>query len=322
MDEQTIQQPISEEISQPEFDSQLDTMDDDSSYQDDSTFDEPLSAPQEDLGESEVAVDDSGEVSFSDDFFGDVKDEPEQEPLPYYSDEELQNTPYEQWDFNRMPEPVKQYMNALNQQTMARQRQQAIQQRQPPQFLNEVKQYTPRELAQESQKLAIEQLGIDEDDFDEYEPEHQAALTLAQNELLQKRNAEVRNYQRNIGEYNQLQAFNQRLAAQPDFKDFDAWHSARLRTKGLTQQQIDAGLMQLANDRGFGAVQQVLGEWYREFQAERGRHRGFSRARNLRPPVLEGTRGGDSADRSYNMRNFGEMDSDAQARALMDMGIV
>ena len=164
-----------------------------------------------------------------------------------------------------MPEEVRRYANFLNQQTLARQRQQQIQQRQPQTFMNEVKQYTPKELADEGQKLAMEKLGITEDDWDEYEPEHQAALRLAENELLQKRNAEVMNYQRNAGEFKQLQDFNARLVAQPDFKDFDAWHARRLQQRGITQQQIDAGLMQLANTQGYGAVQQVLSEWYREF---------------------------------------------------------
>ena len=327
MDEQTIQQPINQEPEQSDFDNyeaDNDVMEDtENSRQDEVSFPDPTDV--DDSPDVEIAVDNDGELKFSDDFFGDIKDEPQEpEPPKFYTDAELQNIPYEQWEFDRMPEEVRRYANILNQQTMARQRQQAIQQRQPQTFINEVKQYTPKELADEGQKLAMEKLGITEDDWDEYEPEHQAALRLAENELLQKRNAEVMNYQRNAGEFKQLQDFNARLVAQPDFKDFDAWHSRRLQQRGLTQQQIDAGLMQLANTQGYGAVQQVLSEWYREFQSERtqARNRRPQPRRNLRPPVLEGTRGGDGSGRSYNMRNFGEMDSDAQAKALMDMGIV
>ncbi len=327
MDEQTIQQPISQEPAQSDFDSyeaDNDVMEDtDNSLQDENETVFPDTSDFDDTADAEIAINNEGEVEFSDDFFGDIKEEPQEpEPPKFYTDDELQNTPYEQWDFNRMPEEVRRYANFLNQQTIARQRQQAIQQRQPQTFMDEVKQYTPKELADEGQKLAIEKLGITEDDWDEYEPEHQAALRLAENELLQKRNAEVMNYQRNAGEFKQLQDFNARLVAQPDFKEFDAWHANRLRARNLTQQQIDAGLMQLANTQGYGAVQQVLGEWYREFQAERVKGRSSQPRRNLRPPVLEGTRGGDNSGRSYNMRNFSQMDSDAQAKALMDMGIV
>ena len=92
---------------------------------------------------------------------------------------------------------------------------------------------------------------------------------------------------------------------------------------------MNAGLMEYARRSGgnFGIIQGVISNWYREYQAERGggsRTSSAARQPANRPPVLESTRGGTSYDtrRGVNLRSLGEMDPDAQAEALMRMGLV
>ena len=67
--------------------------------------DESLSNPLEELAPDGVGLDEDGEVSFGDDFFGDMRDEPmpEEAPTPkYYTEDELRATPYEKWELERL----------------------------------------------------------------------------------------------------------------------------------------------------------------------------------------------------------------------------
>ena len=278
--------------------------------------------------EPEVTLDDNGEVKFSEDFFDNVNDEPM--PPEYYTRDELLNTPYENWDVERLNGDVREFIPIVREQLQRRAIMQQLSQRPTTTpFLQEVQPYTPQELAEEAQKLAIEKLGLeDPDDFDEYEGSHRAAFDMASQELLQRRNAEVQNYQRGTTEFQQLQKFNAELALQPDFRDFDAWFTGKLQARGITPQQVNAGLMEYARRSGgnFGIIQGVISNWYREYQAERQGNRPSSPTRQPanRPPILESTRGGTSYDtrRGVNLRSLGEMDPDAQAQALMNMGLV
>ena len=294
-------------------------------YSDDNyqgNFTEPL-PPQ-----PEVSVDDEGEVKFSEDFF----DTPNEEPLPpnYYTADELRNIPYEQWDENRLNGDVKDFIPIVREQMQRRALMQQMAQRpQVPQYMPEIQQYTPKELADEAQKLAIQKLGLeDPDDFDEYEGEHQAALDMARKELLDTRTAQIANRQRSIGEYQNLQRFNAELAQRPDFQDFDRWFTSKLQARGLTAQQVEMGFQEYAQRSGgnFAAIQGVLANWYREFQAER--NGGYNpepvRMHDNRPPVLESTRGGSGYPTrgGVNLRDLGRMGPDAQAQALMRMGLV
>lgn len=306
--------------------------------------DEPVSEPEEGE-EPEISIKD-GEVKFSDDFFGDVPDdkpsgkdiEVKQEEKPnYYTDEELQNTPASQWDKSRMPDDVKRYYEAFLNQQAAIERQKEMQQiaQTPPSFLTQPKQYTPKELHEESKKLALERLGLkDADDFDEYDGEHRAALDMARMELLQKNANETADYQRKAGEYKNWRMFSGQLAAQPDFNEFHQWYLGEVRKNGNTPEQIDAGLKNLADMQGFGAVQQVWSEFYRQFKSSefsrqfkssktQVQNKPVQRTRAKTPPTLESTRGGNVVKgRIYNMRDFGKLDEDAQVQALIDMGIV
>ena len=278
--------------------------------------------------EPEVTLDDNGEVKFREDFFDNVNDEPM--PPEYYTRDELLNTPYENWDVERLNGDVREFIPIVREQLQRRAIMQQLSQRPTtPPFMQEVQPYTPQQLAEEAQKLAIEKLGLeDPDDFDEYEGSHRAAFDMASQELLQRRNAEVQNYQRGTTEFQQLQKFNAELALQPDFRDFDAWFTGKLQVRGITPQQVNAGLMEYARRSGgnFGVIQGVISNWYREYQAERNGTRTSSPTRQPanRPPILESTRGGTSYDtrRGVNLRSLGEMDPDAQAQALMNMGLV
>ena len=180
-------------------------------------------------------VNKDGEVEFSEEYLGEVEqnlfpertqDEPVEDTEPaqsrYYTKEELANTPYEQWDINRLNGNVRDFVPIVQQQLAARQAQAVAAQRQAANqlsnFIQAPVQYSPKELADAAQALAIERLGLsDPEDFDEYEGEHRAALNLAMQELSSQRQAEVMNYQRASGEYQQLQNFNRQLEAQPDF---------------------------------------------------------------------------------------------------------
>ena len=294
--------------------------------------DEPVSDVS-DGKEPEVSIKD-GEVNFSDDFFGDVPDdkpsgentEADQKESPnYYTDEELQNTPADQWDKARMPDDVKRYYEAFLNQRAAVERQKEIQQRAqtPPSFLTQPKQYTPKELNDEAMKLAVQKLGLDDaDDFDDYEGEHRAALDMARQELLQKNASETADYLRKAGEYQNWQRFSGQLAEQPDFNEFHNWYLGEVKKSGNTPEQIDAGLKNLADMQGFGAVQNVWAEFYRQFRASKTQNKPVQRTRAKIPPALESTRGGSDGRKTYNMREFGNLDEDAQVQALMDMGIV
>ena len=292
---------------------------------------QPEPEPQTEVDvEPEISISD-GEVKFRDDFFGDVQDEPiaDEAPEPpapnYYTDDELQNTPYEQWDMSRMPEEVQRYAKYLNAQTAARQAREQIEQRAntTPSFLNEPKQFTPKELNQEAEKLAVQRLGLEDvDELDEYEGEHRAAIDMARQELMQKRNSEISSYQRTVSEYQQLQRFNAELSARPDFGDFQTWYMGKLKESGHTLEQVNGGLGKVAQTQGFKAVQDFWGYAFREFLGERAKSTQSRTPRAKTPPTLERSRGGSYDNRkSFNVREFGQLDDDAQAQALMDMGI-
>ena len=302
-------------------------------------FEEPQ-PPEPDELKTDWGINHDGEVEFSDEFLGEAEsslfpdrqdnasesEEGSAQGQPkYYTPEELANTPYEQWDINRLNGNVRDFVPIVQQQIQARQAQvQAMQRQQANQLSNFIQapvQYSPKELAEAAQALAIERLGLsDPEDFDEYEGEHRAALNLAMQELSGQRQAELANYQRASGEYQQLQNFNRQLEAQPDFKEFYSWYTDKLRAKNLTPQQVNAGLWKAAVTSGgrFTDIAGLMGSWYREFQQSKA-----ARPRAQKPPTLESTRGNSyEGSGSVNLRNFGEMDLDQQARALMKIGIV
>ena len=282
-----------------------------------------------------------GNVEFGNNFFGDIHERKDKEP-EFYTDEELRNTPYEQWDTNRLYGDIRRFTPIVQEQIARRNTQaraQSLQNIPLPNDIQEVKPYTPQELSQEALQLASQKLGLeDPEDFDDYEPEHRAAMQLAMNELMEKRNAEVQGYQRGQSEWGQLQKFNAELYQQPDFNDFNNWYTGKLQEAGVTAEQVNAGLYQYARRNGnrFSVIPQIIGTWYMEYQKEREGRKSNSRnsqgynqmpSRNTprasRPPILESTRGNDyGGSRKMDMQAFRDMDNDEQANALMRMGLV
>ena len=230
------------------------------------------------------------------------------------------NTPFEQWQFERMPEELRGYAQIVAQQLQARQAQQQIQQRpsSPPEF-TAPRQYTPKELSDEAQRIAVQRLGLDDpDDFDDYEPEHRAALNMAMNELVQQNYAARQNYARIAQSYQELQQFNAGIASRPDYKEFDNWFDNKLHELKIAPQALDKYLTDYARQTGdYSTIKNAIAGWYSQFLQEKGS------SRAPRPPMMESTRGQPyDVVRGVNMRDFGDMDSDAQAAALMRMGYV
>lgn len=185
--------------------------------------------------------------------------------------------------------------------------------------------YTPKELSEEAQRIAVQRLGLDDpDDFDDYEPEHRAALNMAMNELVQQNYAARQNYERVSREYQNLQQFNAQISSRPDYKEFDSWFAGKLKEYNVTPQVLDAYLTNFARQSGgnYAAIQNAVAGWYNEFLQEKGMPMS-SGSRAPRPPMMESTRGQPyETVRGVNMHDFGDMDPDAQAAALMRMGYV
>ena len=356
MDEQTIQQPTDNPAVSAEYDAATDGADY-SGYdydEDDDGMAEPEDGGQDDgyppedggLEPEGARLDDEGNVSFGDNFFGDVHEKADTEP-DYYTDEELRNTPYEQWDDKRLNGDIGRFTPIVREQIErrnAQSRAQTIENIPMPQDIQKVRPYTPRELSDEAMRLACEKLGLeDPEDFDDYEGEHRAAMQLAMNELMTRRNEEVQNYQRGHAEWGQLQKFNAELSQRPDFNEFNQWYMSKLQQAGVTAEQVNNGLHQYARRSGnrFSVIPQIIGSWYQEYQREKGgsrqpsydaqtsrypQYEGQSSRypkRAAKPPVLESTRGNDyGGRRRINPKTFGDMDSDEQASALMRMGLV
>lgn len=288
-----------------------------------SDYDAP---PMSDGRPSEIALDDDGEVKFSDEFFEHSETQSEPERPRLYTHEELQNTPFEQWQKDRVPEELREYYDIVSSQLQGRYAKQQIQNRpaNPPMF-EAPRNYTPKELSEEAQRIAVQRLGLeDPDDFDDYEPEHRAALNMAMNELVQQNYAARQNYERVSREYQNLQQFNAQITSRPDYREFDSWFAGKLKEYNVTPQVLDAYLTNFARQSGgnYAAIQNAVAGWYNEFLQEKGMPMSSS-SRAPRPPMMESTRGQPyETVRGVNMHDFGDMDPDAQAAALMRMGYV
>lgn len=346
MEEQTIQQEQEQQqqpITNPETEQDYSTQ----NVQDSGTI--PEDAPQTEE-EHEIALTEDGELEFSNDFLG-ISDKNEEQktdnanekkttPQPekastpnLYSPEELKSIPFERWDRGRLPAEIAAYYDAVQSQLTARQRVEQVRNAPMPNVLGEEpKPYTAKELVEAANKLAIERLGIKEEDFDpNYEEEHRAAVDLAKAELIQKRNYDVAVYKQRESEINELRNFNIGLANIPDFDGFSKWYDNALRTVGKTNEQVQSELIDIARNHGARAVMQIITDWYNAYSGHRqqnvnrlmGQSRQTPAPKAKVPPRLEGTQGGNNTNgKTYNMREFGQLDDDAQAQALMDMGIV
>ena len=293
-----------------------------------------LSAPEDGLAPDGIRVSD-GEIEMGDDFLGDMPEAPKVEDKKpdapkWYTDEELKATPFEQWDTSRLNGDIGRFAPIVQDQLRQRAVQrnaQAMQEAPLPSDIVEPKQYTPKELAEASLKLACEKLGLnDPDDFDAYEAEHSSAFVIARQELLTRRNAEISVYQTALQCWHANQRFAAELARQPDFKEFNDWYIGKCQENGVSPEHVNAELMNIARKNGnrFDLIAQTIGSWYQEFRQTRTKANPPAKwKRPGDPAVLESTRGNNYAGTGrISAQKFRNMDYDQQAEALMQMGIV
>lgn len=298
---------------------------------------EPSQAEGEELSPDGLRVKD-GELEFGAEFFGDMKDEPEEEltepETPKgYTDEELEQIPFTQWDLSRLNGDVGRYALKVQQQLQRQQanaRSQAWENAPLPSDITEPKAYTPQELSQDALKLACEKLGIeDTDEFDSYELEHKSAYELAAQELIQKRNAEISGYQNVLQSWRENARYQEELSRRPDFKEFAQWYLGECQRGGVTPQQVDESLynMARANGNNFGLIKQTMEGWYQTFKSQQAAKKPAPQkpriSRVAKPPILESTRGNSYAGRpSIRANDFADMTDEEQIDALMKMGVV
>lgn len=293
---------------------------------------------EEALAEDGVRLTEDGNLEFGEEFFADMPDSAEEEPKTpnYYTDEELSQIPFQQWDLSRLngDVPVSKIAPIVQrqlQQAQTQARSQAWENLPLPGGMTEPKAYTPKELSSEALKLACEKLGIeDTEDFDSYELEHKSAYELAAQELIQKRNAEISGYQATLQSWRDNARYQNELIRRPDFGEFNNWYLTECQKAGYTPQQVDNALYQavLQNGNNFGVIKQVIEGWYQTFHKQRGTAKpkaiNAQRMRRIpNPPILESTRGNNYAGRpSIKASDFAGMTDDEQAAALMNMGVV
>ena len=298
---------------------------------------EPSQAESEELSPDGMRVKD-GELEFGENFFGDMKDIPEEEPTEPeapkgYTDEELEQIPFTQWDLSRLNGDVGKYAVIVQRQLQRQQanaRSQAWENAPLPSDITEPKAYTPQELSQEALKLACEKLGIeDTDEFDSCELEHKAAYELATQELMQRRNAEISGYQNVLQSWRENARYQDELSRRPDFREFGQWFLGECQRGGITPQQVEVGLYNMARENGnnFGLIKQTMEGWYQIFRSQQGaKHPTAQKPRMVRvpkPPILESTRGNNYTGRpSFKPEAFKEMTDEEQVDALMKMGVV
>ena len=98
-------------------------------------FEDEAPISEAEAANSELSVNKEGELEFSDEYLGESEKsffgerqlnnnlEPEPKQPQYYSDEELNNTPYEQWDINRLNGDIRKFAPIVQQQIARRQAQ-------------------------------------------------------------------------------------------------------------------------------------------------------------------------------------------------------
>ena len=293
-----------------------------------------------------------GELEYGDDFFGDIgkndgvdqqtqaqeNEQDNQNSAPdWYKPEDLKSIPYEQWDISRLHGDIKDFVPIVQEQIRARNSQIAAQQAAKnaqnaslPDFIVEPKQYTPKELAQAARTLACEKLGLsDPDDYDDMDMEHQMAYKLAADEILHKYWSDSQAYEYAKSEWQKLMKFNAEFDTSPDFNQFNQWFLASLQARGVTPQQVSDYLLNLARENGnnFGIIAQAKLNMYREFQqfwaAAQNQKQASNKTRVKPPAKLESSGGSNSGmQKRFDMSRFGELDADAQAEALVNMGII
>lgn len=254
----------------------------------------------------------------------------------------------------RFPEAMQPYIPVIRDYVMALQRQVGLLRSmeasrgmpQPPtQFQPQRQAQAPqplghKEIAEAARKLAAERLGVKQESIDAYDPEHLAALNMAVQEVTARNRAEVVAYQgqaqAQFQAQQQLQRFAVDLASRPDFNEFDAWVTQKLAAAGMSSDQLYAYAQQTGDLAG---VQRAVAEMYQEWKRQGAQtpqtlqNPQPSPQQPVQPlqqrgavpskvPVLENAAGAAQVKKTVDLRGFGDMDEDAQARALIEMGVV
>lgn len=303
-----------------------------------------------------IALDDDGELQFGDKFFdayredfgapqggqepgGKEEDPANATPPPaFYTVDELKAfESVDQIDPARFPEAMQPYLPVIRDYVLGLQRQVGLlrsmeaarnaprPQTQAPQA---PKPMEHREIVALARKVAAERLGVKLEDLDAYDSEHVAALSLAVQEVAAQNRAQVAAFQRQAQAQQDLQRFAVDLASQPDFQQFDAWVTERLAGAGMNADQLLVYVQQTGDLAG---VQNAVAEMYREWKRQGAQPAAQPQApaQQLKQqgavpkvPVVESANGATQVRRTVDLRGFGDMDDDSQARALIEMGLV
>lgn len=302
------------------------------------------------LEDDGVALDDDGELQFGDKFFDTYREDfgapqdgqeagqtqnPVATPPAFYTADELKSfDSIDQIDPARFPEAMQPYLPVIRDYVLALQRQVGLlrsmeaahnvprPQTQAPQAPRPMEH---REIVALARKVAAERLGVKLEDLDAYDSEHVAALSLAVQEVAARNKAEVAAWQGQVQAQQDLQRFAVDLASQPDFQQFDAWVTGRLASAGMSADQL---LLYVQQTGDLAGVQRAVAEMYREWklqgaQAPQGAQQ--PRPQGAVPPkvpVVESANGAAQVRKTVDLRGFGDMDDDSQARALIEMGLV
>lgn len=303
-----------------------------------------------------IALDDDGELQFGDKFFdayredfgapqggqepgGKEEDPANATPPPaFYTVDELKAfESVDQIDPARFPEAMQPYLPVIRDYVLGLQRQvgllrsmEAARNAPRPQIQapQAPKPMEHREIVALARKVAAERLGVKLEDLDAYDSEHVAALSLAVQEVAAQNRAQVAAFQRQAQAQQDLQRFAVDLASQPDFQQFDAWVTERLAGAGMNADQLLVYVQQTGDLAG---VQNAVAEMYREWkrQGAQPAAQPQASAQQLKQqgavpkvPVVESANGATQVRRTVDLRGFGDMDDDSQARALIEMGLV
>lgn len=291
-------------------------------------IEEPHIAEQEteaapDIGEASVTVSEYGELEFGDKFFDTEDDkEPEQkqenqDAPKLYTDDELKATPYQNWDRARIPAEFQRYFDIAAAQ-MAEAQARAQQEQQRAQFEQQISTEAPRpitrdELKARATEIAKKALNLDADDeLDMYDSDHMAAYQMAISDVQGEQAAAQRDYADRV----QFNRFSYELSRQPDFGKFDEYMNAEFQRMGTTPKDA---LVMFAQRYGRQAAAQYISNMYGKFRQTTAPK---PTAQPPKLPVVETSGGNVTAKRTVDLNRFGEMDAEAQANALITMGIV
>ena len=311
------------------------------------------------LAEDGIAIDDDGELEFGSKFFDTFREdfesrqekEEEQEggpapetpaatPPTFYTADELKGFgSIDEIDPARFPEAMQPYIPVIRDYVLSLQRQVELLRsiRNAPQPQTQAPQAPKpmehKEIAALARKVAAERLGVKPENIDTYDAEHVAALSVAVQEVTARNRAEVAAWQGQAQAQQELQRFAVDLASQPDFQQFDTWVTNRLASAGMSADQLLVYAQQTGDLAG---IQRAVAEMYREWKRQGAQQAPQGAQSHSRPvqqlkqqgamppkvPIVESANGAAQVRKTVDLRGFGDMDEDAQARALIEMGVV